>query len=1000
MDYKQFFHKLNKNIINWWKKGGFLRATRISYDVVWNVILFFIIIGVVGLFFAGGVGAGYFASLVKDETVRAEEDMEADIYNYSETSEIYFADNVYMGEVSADLYREEITLDQVSETLQNAVIATEDEYFWTHEGIVPKAIMRALFQEVTNSSVKSGGSTLTQQIIKNQILTNEVSFERKAKEMLLALRVERFLDKNEILEAYLNIVPYGRNANGRNIAGIQTAAKGIFNVDAKDLNIAQAAYIAGIPQSPFSYTPFTNGGQVKSEEGLQPGLSRMKTVLRRMLDSEHINEEEYNEALQYDIVANLAEPSPTSFSQYPWLTNDIKKRATEILVKQLAVEDGYTENDLVDNENLKDQYEILASRALSQNGYKIHTTINKEIYDAHQKLAVEYSNYGRDKTARNEKTLEIIMTENEETGEEEPLVQPVQVGSILIHNKTGKIISFVGGRDFDIAEINHATDVRRAIGSTVKPTLVYAPAMELGVVQPGSIIADTDTEFYVPGSNDYWNPGNYSNRNYGLVSVRKSLYSSYNVPAAKTYVEILDTDPVENYFSKMGFSNIQDNQHEIPSMSLGVFEATVEENTNSYATFGNGGKFTDAYMIEKIETIDGDTAYQHESESVEVFSPQTNYLTLDIMRGILTQGTATSARANLRNPGVDWAGKTGTGNDYTDTWFIATNPNVTMGSWMGYDYRQKLDRGYSGRNQVFWAQLVNVATEIDPDLMAPSNRFERPGGIVSRSYCQVSGKIPSEICSDLGLVGSDLFNAKFVPEDEDNSLIRGRNVLLDGEAIIAGENTPEEFIQEDGVSFNPVWLEENGYDELDDIAELFPNNNEPWSNIAIPSLDEINNDGKVPNTPTSISKSGNALTWNTSTSKDVVGYRIYRANDPDSSFNLIGNTIETDFNIGNSKAVYYVTAVDYFGEESEPSSTLEVGDFSEPEKKPEEDSSEESDEDSNDGSNDDSDDSSGDSSDEEPNDEPNQNDEETVENDNSDSDGNSTPNDEPSENEN
>lgn len=927
MDFKHFFHTFYTSFKSWWKKGIVQRVSRISYDIVWNVILFFIIIGVVGLFFAGGVGAGYFASLVKDEPVRAETDMKEAIYNYSETSEVYFADEVYMGEVNSDLYREEVTLDQISIYVQKAIIATEDGYFETHNGVVPKAILRAIFQEATNSSVKTGGSTLTQQIIKNQILTNEVSFERKAKEILLAMRVEGFLSKDEILEAYLNIVPFGRNANGRNIAGVQTAAEGIFNVDAKDLNIAQAAFIAGLPQSPISYTPFTNGGQIKDADGLEAGLTRMKTVLSRMLEATYITEEEYNEALEYDIIANLAAPTPTSFAQYPFLTNEIRDRTTEVLVTQLALEDGYTEDDLQD-ETLNEEYRIKASRALSQNGYKIHTTINKEIYDASQKLVAEYSNYGSDKVARNEKTGEVIMIENAETGKEEPLVQPVQVGGMLIDNATGKIISFVGGRDFNIAEKNHATNVPRSIGSTVKPTLIYAPAMELGAAQPAAVVADIKTAI----GRDGWTPSNYTPRYYGLVTIREALIKSHNVSAAKTYASILDTDPVENYFSKMGFSNITAGHHEYPSMALGTFEATVEENTNAYATFGNNGVFTDAYMIDKIVAADGETIYEHESKPVQVFSEQTNYLTIDMMRDVLTQGTATVARANLRNPGVDWAGKTGTGNDYKDTWFVATNPNVTVGTWMGYDYNQPLDKqGYSGRNQAFWSQLVNVATEINPELMAPSNNFERPGGIVSRSYCKVSGLLPSSICSELGLVGTDIYNAKYVPTKEDNSLISGKYVMLNGKAVIVGENTPEEFTNDGGIAFNPEWLKENGYDKLDDITgQLFPNNSSLLSNIKIPSTAEISNDGKAPNAPTSVTKATDALTWLKSSSKDVVGYRIYRASDPDSDFRLIGNTINTSLNIGNGKAVYRVTAVDYFGQESSSSNNIVVGDFSEP----------------------------------------------------------------------
>lgn len=938
MDIKEFFHKSINTIKQWWKTGVIQRTSRITYDVTWNVILFFIIIGVIGLFFGGGLGFGYFASLVKDEPVRAEEDMKSDIYNYSATSDIFFANDVYMGEVSSDLYREEITLDKVSPFVIDAIVATEDASFYEHEGIVPKAVLRAMFQEVTNAAVKTGGSTLTQQIIKNQILTNEVSFERKAKEILLALRAEKFLKKEDILEVYLNVVPFGRNSNGQNIAGIQTAAKGIFGVDAKDLNLPQAAFIAGLPQSPFAYTPFTNGGQVKEEDGRQAGLNRMRIVLSRMLENEFISKKEYDEAMNYDLAANFAESSQSVFERYPYLTLEIKDRATELLRDKLAIDAGYSMEDLEKSDTLKEEYTMKASRALSSGGYKINTTINKEIYDAFQKVTKEYNNFGVEKVARNINTGEVIKVENDE-GKKETLVQPVQAGSVLIDNDTGKIISFVGGRDFDVAQLNHATNSPRSIGSTAKPLLVYGPAMEEGKVQPGSIIADLDVGPYS------YIPNNYvTGRHYGLVTAREALYKSHNVSAAKIYQDILPADPVEKYFAKMGFSNITDVQHEVPSMALGVFEATVEETVNSFATYGNGGRFVDAYMIENIEDENGEKVYQHESKPVDVFSPQTSYLMIDMMRDVLSQGTGTYARASLTNPGVDWAGKTGTGNDYTDAWFVATNPNVSLGTWIGYDYRQRLDRGYSGRNLAYWAKLVNAATKIDPELMAPSSRFKSPGNIVSRSFCKTSGLLPSDICQELGLVGSDIFNAKYVPTKEDNSLIRGRYTIVDGKAVLAGDNTPDEFVQDDGIAFNPEWLKENNYDELNDLSELFPNSDAKWSDLKLPAEEsDVKNDGKAPNAPSSLKNAGGNLIWNSSSSKDTVGYRIYRAANPDSSFSLIAHTTETNYNIGNAKGVYEIRAVDYFGQVSEASKELVIGDFSDKEEKPEEGNDDETD---------------------------------------------------------
>ncbi|MFD2046349.1 transglycosylase domain-containing protein [Ornithinibacillus salinisoli] len=935
MNFKNLLTEYGKKIKSIWKTGKIQRASRITYDVIWNIILFFLVIGFVGMFFGVGVGAGYFASLVKDEPIREYDSMEKDIYNYEETSRLYFADNVYLGDIRSDIHREETNLDQISETLIDAVIATEDEYFDEHNGIVPKAIVRALVQEFTNSDMKSGGSTLTQQLIKNQILTNEVSFERKAKEILLALRLERFFEKDEILEAYLNIVPYGRDASGRNIAGVQTAAQGIFGIDAKDVNLAQAAYLAGLPQSPSQYTPFLNlasGGGLKDEAGIEPGITRMKVVLNRMYDMEYINEKEYKEALEYDIAADFISDFDSEIDNYQHVQDALVERAKDIIMEKLAADDGYTMDDLEENDELKEQYSILADRDLRRNGYHIHSTIDKEIYDAFQKVAENFKHYGPDWSGP---------VENPVTGETEKITQQVQASGMLIENSTGRIISFLGGRDYSLEDqFNYATQALRSNGSTMKPILVYAPAMEAGFVQPGTPIADVETVWNTPQGP--YIPGNFDMRYHGLLSARAHLVDSYNIPAIKTYAEIMNDNPVDQYLKKMGITTLLDNEYMNPSLAIGAAThgITIEENTNAFTTFGNNGKFVDAYMIEEITTSDGEVIYQHESEEVEVFTPQTNYLTLDMMRDVISQGSASYLNSQLKHSGVDWAGKTGTSNDTKDVHFVGTNPNVTMGAWLGYRIGKSLecpscDLYHSNRNIKLWAELVNVATDIKPELMAPSERFAQPEGIVSRSFCAISGMLPSDLCSEAGLVTSDLFNAKFVPTDVDNSLIRGDYVMVNGKAVLAGPNTPKEFVDGDGITFNPEFLEKHGYDKLRDITQLFPNvNREAWEKISLPSSElgsEIEDDGKAPSAPTSVKKSGGTLTWKAPSSKDVVGYRIYRADSPDGKFSLIGNTVENDFSIPNNNAVYHVKAVDYFGMESSASKEVVVGDFSEPE---------------------------------------------------------------------
>lgn len=903
------FSPFNKNII---------RGFQISYNVIGNLLLLFFIIFLIGLCFAGGIGAGYFASLVKDEPIRSFEVMKSDIYNYEETSEVYFASNVYLGKLNADIEREEVKLEDVSQHLINAIIATEDELFYEHDGVVPKAIMRALFQEFTNAPVQTGGSTLTQQLIKNQVLTNEVSFDRKAKEILLALRLEKFFEKDEILEAYLNVTDFGRNSSGRNIAGVQSAAKGIFGVNAKDLNIAQSAFIAGLPQSPFRYTPFSNnGGAVK--ESLDPGINRMKIVLSRMYSGGYITQAEYKEALAYDIRANLTPKKPSSVDQYPYLTFEVEDRAKKIVMVELAKEDGYTEDELTKNDDLSNQYYAIADDYIRHNGYRIHTTINKGIFDKMQEVVAQYEYFGNDKPEE---------VKDPDTGETITIQEPVEVGAMLIENSTGKIISFVGGRDFDRENLNHATSSLRPNGSTMKPLLVYAPAMELGKVQPGSVIADTPFTLTAYGN---YSPKNYGGGYHGLTSARTALKYSYNVPAVKTYMKIIDQNPL-SYLEKMGFTSLHERDYGAPSLSLGGMTTgvTVEENVNAYATLANRGKFNDGYLIEKIETSDGDIVYQHEQKETEVFAPQTAYLTIDMMRDVINSGTAASVKGYL-SFSTDWAGKTGTTQDYEDAWFVASNPNVTFGTWIGYDTPKPLQQNYKGmsyskRNLLLWSKLMNAAHDVSPELLAPKKRFEMPDGIVQRSYCAVTGELVSDLCKGSELVTTDLFNVKYVPKKVDNSLSQGKFVFVKDQAYRVPETAPSEFVQQ-GFMLKKDLLQTYGVNNVSDLKRLLPNTVK-WDNLVLTEDKEITDNGSNPNQVTGISVNGTKISWNANQDNDVIGYRVYAAANHSTSYKKsasIHASSDLAITIENSPAAYYIVAVDVAGRESAPSSIIKVG---------------------------------------------------------------------------
>ena len=732
--------------------------------------------------------------------------------------------------------------------------------------------------------------------------------------MLLALRVEKFLDKDEILEAYLNVSTFGRNSTGQNIGGVQAAARGIFGVDAKDLNLPQAAFIAGLPQSPFRYTPFASGGGLKEEKLLQPGLNRMKTVLYRMHNEQYITEKEYKEALEYDMVADFIDREKRPYEQYPWLTVEIEERSKLILAKVLAEKDGVHLDKLdVEKEKSKEliqKYQTLASRDIRQNGYHIHTTIHKEIYDKFQEIKDQYNNYGYTK---------VKQQTNPETGKIEEVKEPVEIGAYLRENQTGKILAFVGGRDHTIEETNHATQAVRPNGSTMKPLLVYAPAMELGKSAPGAIVAD------IPITVSGRTFRNYTaGRYYGLVSSRKALAHSYNASAVYTYLKIKDQRPT-TYLEKMGITSLTEGDHTNVAAALGGLEfgVTLEENTNAFSTFANGGKFIEGYMIEKITDRNGNVIYEHKVEPVDVFSPQTSYLMTDMMRDVLRYGTASSVPSMLKFS-ADWAGKTGTTNGPNDSWFIASNPNVTFGTWIGYDTPAPLPSGESRRNLGIWSRLINGAYDVAPDIIRPKERFKMPGGIVKRSYCSVSGMLPSKACSQLGLVESDYFNAKFVPTKVDDSLGTGRYVVINGKKYMALESTPEEF-SVPGLLLNADFIKRMTLGRSIDPSLLMPDHSQ-WKDMLVANA-KIGDNGKAP-TPVQASIANGTIKWTASPSNDVIGYRVYSADGK----KVASVRSDASYSVQVGSGAYYVVAVDIAGRESAPSHSVRASERKEEEK--------------------------------------------------------------------
>ena len=294
---QQFFSKLYKDISkkekneeSGWSVGDIVATCLRTLKLLWDVM---IALFVCLFLFGAGIGIGYAASLFSNVKVPKTEELVQQVRNVSSVSKLTYSDKSLIAEVDSDLIRTPVAGDAISDNVKKAVIATEDENFESHKGVVPKAVLRATLGSVAGVGSSSGGSTLTQQLIKQQVVGDAPTFTRKATEIVDALALERGMDKNEILTTYLNVSPFGRNNRGQNIAGVEAAAQGIFGVSAKDLSVPQAAFIAGLPQSPIVYSPYAADGSLKSKENLELGLARAKDVLFNMYRTGVLSKKDY-----------------------------------------------------------------------------------------------------------------------------------------------------------------------------------------------------------------------------------------------------------------------------------------------------------------------------------------------------------------------------------------------------------------------------------------------------------------------------------------------------------------------------------------------------------------------------------------------------------------------------------------------------------------------------------------------------------------------------------
>ena len=741
------------DLSNYTAREKIFLGLNVAVNVVRRIALYIVLFGLLLGSLAAGAGAGYFAHLVSDTKVPNREEMAAKINKLEQQSTIYYANGTPIANVQADVIRSVTSLSDISPNIVNGLVSTEDSSFYEHKGVVPKAILRATLQEVLSPGSGTGGSTLTQQLVKQRLLTNDVTFFRKANEILLALRLEQFFSKDEILTAYLNVSPFGRDHNGDNVAGIEKASEGIFGKKPSEVNLAQAAFLVGLPQDPYNYTPYQQNGELKTD--LSAGIGRMKDVLYFMYRNHKISEADYQAALNYDIKADFLPAGSPSVTRQSYLYRAMERGAIEQIMRLNIERDKLTWTQVYQDDNWYNQYYKEAEEQLKTGGYKVYTTIDQQIYDLLQESAKKHINdLGM--------AYEGVYTDPE-TGQETSYVEKVQNGMVVMDNNSGKVLGFIAGTDFENNQIDHAFGIRRSPGSTIKPLAVYGPAIQENLIHPSTVIPDTEfTQTFEDGTT--WAPTNYGNVvSGGAESARVALYKSDNLPAVRVYQEMQKRSvDVMGYLEKMGFNpaasytpeDVKNLAFAIGGVSSGP---TVLEETRAFATFANNGNYHDGYFIDRIEDAAGNVVFQHQSNPTQVFSEDSNYLMIDMLRNTMTEGTGRIAKGYM-SMGGDCIAKSGISENSKDVWFIASTPSITIGSWIGYDsrfqnYTINIDDGYgreSERSQRYWANVVNELYAARPDIFGVDRKFSRPSSVQETDVLQQTGTKPGTMRLDNG----------------------------------------------------------------------------------------------------------------------------------------------------------------------------------------------------------------------------------------------------------
>jgi len=760
--------------------------------MTWKKKLLFALLGATVLFVVtAGVAIWFFSKdLPPIERLQS--------YQPSLVSRVYADDQRLLGQFYIEK-RILVPLRQMPKELFQAVIATEDTRFYEHSGIDFLGILRAMLTNLESLKIRQGASTITQQLARSLFLSPERSFKRKLKEALLAMKMEKVLTKDEILEVYLNQIYFGHGAYG-----VQAAARTYFGKDVEELSLSECAFLAGLPKAPNDYSPYFNPEKAKQRQGM---------VLRRMTDEGFITEQQYRKAYQQDLyfqklerdqeiapyfMENIRQYLAGKYGEtvvyrgglnvYTTINLDMQRAATKVLKEGLREVDrrqGYrgpiaTKSPAELATQIKSEGNVVTAAALREGdlleGVVTHVDLESAAILAgglKGKILAADLAWAKKRLKGPDLLKDVAFSPNAQpqdilhigdvikvgikkldrksdqvlfTLEQDPIVEG---GLLSLDPKTGAIKSMVGGYDFKRSEFNRAVSAKRQPGSAFKP-VIYAAAMDAGL-SPSTIVVDAPVIYNDPVLDKVWKPVNYEGKFYGPISLRNALAHSRNVAT----VRLLERVGVKNAIEMAKKLGITSPLTYDLSLALGSSSLNLSELVSAYGVFANQGVRAAPFSILLITDSTGQPLESYEASSQQVISKETAYLVTNMMEDVIQRGTGWRAKVL----GRQLAGKTGTTNDFTDAWFVGFSPNLVSGVWVGFDDQRSLGDREAGATAALpiWVDYMRQAlpsfpidsfvipedivfAKIDPDtgLLAP------PGDENAEVEVFVKGKEPTQ----------------------------------------------------------------------------------------------------------------------------------------------------------------------------------------------------------------------------------------------------------------